>query len=1389
MNDNSNNNNNNKKKNDDAEKPQWNILLSELQEKQQKRLQRQQKRASVRKSIQKNNSSINSPRFNPYGSQLNSPRSHSSSNAQRSNTQSNIHNNRVYAQATLPRSNTQINAQRQNNPLNPSRGNNQTNTQRQNNQLNSPRLNSHTQSPRSRTQKNTSPQTPTTFEDFLNSSSSFEQFKLLELKEEMNRPRSRSAIKLTRTQSDASNIDLSNLLQSSPSTSSTETSVTSQQLLEQHEALKVQANNLQKEREKFEKEKKEFEEAKEQFGKYMKREKEFIEQEKKRLAELEEKLKVLQAKIGQRNISTELTPKTMDILEKEGSEESSEFAEQKEEETELLAEQSHPIQSDETVLNSSVTPILSSDEGKAPIEQEETKVNQEQSKEETEERSNQIQNKEEEENKIEITIEEDPNNEQQNTSADTPAAETETDADAEAYNSYVLQRLQKHRTVANIYEYKDILAEDDITSIRRASVISRAQIDKEVSLLIGERNTWSSESEEVQMFRASMKQIHSNSINERFTQDFEQIILPPMYLTSDPAALTFDKKDLMCKIFIPHLDSYKTIPCRPDNTADELIEKFISKATQTNLNLRKMLTKEKILFKASGSSDYIYGNVPLIQFEHVWNCVKSGARVALTAISWDSLWEEIDPHDLALKSLSYDYNQLNTAKLDPSKYIMAWDVSEPFRIKLCSIENLRMEFSNLELYFMAEILMGNLPLTQERFSQTFELDRASNLGQYINFVDTWVSELPREATLRLSCYSRPKSSNRMITAVGSKDQLVAAVTVPIYNHDGILKDGICKFRMWKELKRFICMENNDFSSDAPSLYVEFDKREKSVAYIQGAMKLPAQLPSRWMKYEHKRVESYSKLTHKELLAEFNRIVNSDPLYQLNEEERFRLWSVRSSAHLLTSNSKALPKFMQSVPWQHPQAVALAYQLLDKWEKMTPADAIGLLNYNYADTKLRIYAVKILSQLSDNELKELLLQLVQALKFELYHDSALARLLIERSLKSKNIIGHVMFWHMKAEMHDPCIRERYGLILEEYLTHCGAHRRELLKQNGIVDQLFNIAMIIKETKKADQVTVLRQELAKMTIPPKFKLPLSTRVDLKGILIDKCKVMNSKKLPLWLVFENADRTGDPVYVIFKAGDDLRQDLLTLQMLKNMDVLWKNHSLHLRLSPYGCVCLGDMIGMIEVVLNSDTVANITNERGGASAAFSVDPLTIWLKKHCRSEEDWKECVQNFIESCAAYCVATYVLGIGDRHNDNIMLKKNGDLFHIDFGHFLGNFKSFKGIYKRETTPFVFTPMYAHVMGGTDAEDYKKFVSLGCEAYLILRKYGHTLMNMFMLMLAAGIPELTNLEDIHWLRKVLVLELSSEDARKHFIKKIKKSLKNTRARINDAVHIYAKK
>ena len=76
------------------------------------------------------------------------------------------------------------------------------------------------------------------------------------------------------------------------------------------------------------------------------------------------------------------------------------------------------------------------------------------------------------------------------------------------------------------------------------------------------------------------------------------------------------------------------------------------------------------------------------------------------------------------------------------------------------------------------------------------------------------------------------------------------------------------------------------------------------------------------------------------------------------------------------------------------------------------------------------------------------------------------------------------------------------------------------------------------------------------------------------------------------------------------DLRQDMLTLQVIGIMDNIWQNEGLDLRMIPYGCLATGHNVGMIEIVRDSKTVMQILE--GDIRAAMQVrsKQLHRWIK-----------------------------------------------------------------------------------------------------------------------------------------------------------------------------------
>jgi len=137
-----------------------------------------------------------------------------------------------------------------------------------------------------------------------------------------------------------------------------------------------------------------------------------------------------------------------------------------------------------------------------------------------------------------------------------------------------------------------------------------------------------------------------------------------------------------------------------------------------------------------------------------------------------------------------------------------------------------------------------------------------------------------------------------------------------------------------------------------------------------------------------------------------------------------------------------------------------------------------------------------------------------------------------------------------------------------------------------------------------------------------------------------------------------------VIVKSGDDLRQDQLIIMMIQLMDRLLKRAALDLCLTPYSILATSPSSGLVEFVEGSAPISLILSEHNGSIMQFF---------QMSSPQKDTKygvrpDVMSTYVRSCAGYCVITYILGVGDRHLDNILLRTSGHFFHIDFGFIFG-------------------------------------------------------------------------------------------------------------------------
>lgn len=855
-------------------------------------------------------------------------------------------------------------------------------------------------------------------------------------------------------------------------------------------------------------------------------------------------------------------------------------------------------------------------------------------------------------------------------------------------------------------------------------------------------------------------------------------------------------------IVIHRNTSSQTIKVSIDNTPAQVLECFFVKIAKKRslFNIPEDARETDCILRVCGREEYIFGNYTITDFHWIRQCLKNGDEIHLVLeMPPDPGCDEVSREDWIqvddCTGVAGTHEQLTIDEKDHEKVftISLWDCNRKFRVKVLGIDiPVLPRNSELIVFVEASIFHGQQLLAQERTSpKPFTEEVLWNTWLDFNIK---IKDLPKGARLSLQvlCGKAQTQSSRSSSQDNGghdgkgKSRLLYYVNLLLIDHRSLLRQGEFILHMWKMPDK--SEDNSSVNADKLTSATNPDKASSmAIAILLDKYGYPVALPKCREAREAPNPEGQrgQRDMPNHLRKQFEQIIATDPLHPLSPEDKELLWHFRHDCLRLP---RAYPKFLGSVKWGKQEAVMVTHQLLERattWDRseLDVGLAMQLLDCHFSDANVRSMAVRKLETLDDDVVLRYLLQLVQAVKFEPYHDSALARFLLKRALRSKRI-GHFLFWFLRSEIAQSMhYQQRYAVILEAYLRGCGdAMLRDFKKQVEITEALQKVTREIKAVSaekydvSAQVVFQLRQKLENLQVlglPESFKVPYDPGLRAGGLVIEQCKVMASKKKPLWLQFRRADPTtlsSDTIGIIFKDGDDLRQDMLILQILLIMESIWEAESLDLSLLPYGCISTGNKIGMIEIVKDARTIANIQQSIVGNTGAFKDEILNQWLREKCVSEDKFQQSVERFVYSCAGYCVATFVLGIGDRHNDNIMITESGNLFHIDFGHILGNYKSFLGISK-ERVPFVLTPDFLYVMGTTGKKSspyFQKFQDTCVKAYSALRHHTNLLIILFSMMLMTGMPQLTSKEDIEYIREALTVGRSEEEAQQHFLDQI---------------------
>ncbi|PPS97845.1 Phosphatidylinositol 3-/4-kinase [Cryptosporidium hominis] len=199
------------------------------------------------------------------------------------------------------------------------------------------------------------------------------------------------------------------------------------------------------------------------------------------------------------------------------------------------------------------------------------------------------------------------------------------------------------------------------------------------------------------------------------------------------------------------------------------------------------------------------------------------------------------------------------------------------------------------------------------------------------------------------------------------------------------------------------------------------------------------------------------------------------------------------------------------------------------------------------------------------------------------------------------------------------------------------------------------------------------------------------------------------------------------MYKVGDDLRQDRLVVQLLEISYKLLNEWNANSSIITYKVTPFSQFDGLIEFLDDFSSIGSIRKKYGKNCI------LNYWANAYNTNINNIPHNVlTTFITSCAAYSVITFILGVGDRHLDNLLVGKSGHFLHVDFGYIFGEDP------KPFPPPMKICSEMIEAMGGLNSLGFKLFVDKCCDYYRYIRRKSWLISNVLLLMVDSSIKDL---------------------------------------------------